>query len=164
MLRASLFLFHVSCFTHLPPSSSHPHVPLTGSVWVCMRERKGEGVMERKSSYLCKSWHERRCSAEAQSLTKALLTLHSESNTNQNQLKTLHDSKNNAKLTFNLLYIRLPLYSKSAVITISFGWHIPWFSIFFFKIIIIFTISPFKTMQKWRHGLIMRFMDISNQH
>ena len=40
VLRATLLLFHVSCFTHLPPSSSHPRALLTGSVWACMRERK----------------------------------------------------------------------------------------------------------------------------
>lgn len=52
VLRATLFLFHVSCFTHLPPSSTHPHVPLTGSVWVCMREREAEGVMEREKALI----------------------------------------------------------------------------------------------------------------
>ena len=52
VLRATLLLFHVSCFTHLPPSSSHPRALLTGSVWACMRERKrsrgSEGGRERE--------------------------------------------------------------------------------------------------------------------
>lgn len=52
-LRATLFPFHVSCFTHLHPSLPPPILmclwqPLCG----CVREKEMEG----KSSYLCKSW------------------------------------------------------------------------------------------------------------
>lgn len=64
----------VKSMPHPPPSFLHPHVPLTGSVWVCMRGREEERERwQKKSSYLCKSWHERRYSAESLSMIKALL-------------------------------------------------------------------------------------------
>lgn len=88
---------------HPPPSFHLPSSCASDRLCVGVHERKKEREWWREKALIYVKADMRGGAQLKHSLTKALLTLYSDSNTNQNQLYVLHDSKNNAKPSFNLL-------------------------------------------------------------